>query len=872
MSENIDQKTTAPESSNVRHTDSFSSRAQWDVFVDEALASAFSRLAPAWDVRDFVAVNPFFGMKDKPFLDTINYVQAATGASLLPKLSYFKEQYNSGVILDDDLEFAIKQLESEKNANFSPSVDKKLLLSLLETPKPIKGRISLKCLSDIYDEDNYSHMTGLLTKEVSKWAAAYFDEGQSLWKMPGKERNFYYAWKNLARRDPTLDKKGFKMRALASSLPAGATQAIHFLFDHYLKVLDLDQEELTNYFYRLICTVQGWASYFQKFEFEAQRSGDYSALQKIGGIVDIVAVRMAYDVALLEFIGDKAQLKASLKINGKTSSSSSAAVARLRGMQDLENYRYVWLLASENAYRRQVLKQIAFDSEDSDKNSNQTLQKPQDNLPSSQMAFCIDVRSEVMRRHIEQSLSNVQTIGFAGFFGVPIAVKGLAHAKADHQCPVLLNAAVTVTEKSSDFRSKVKSAKKSKLLEKKKHLSVSYFKMRKNIQSAVNSCFSFVEAVGLAYFFKMLRVSSGLHKPNIDVASPGLTKEEMKKIRPDVTAVDFDTKFQFAAGALKNMSLTENFSKYIFLFGHGSESANNPYASGLDCGACAGHNGLHNSRVLVDILNDKDIRAKLSDQGINIPAESLFLSGWHNTTLDELDVDMDPDLSSSQVSEIQAINSKLELAEQQCRKERSEHLSFCRELDQKSLKKQLFKRANDWSEIRPEWGLSRNASFVVARRKLTRTANFSGRSFLHDYDSAKDSELSVLELIMTAPMIVTNWINMQYYASTVDPDKFGSGNKSTHNVVGQIGCVQGNSGDLLGGLSQQSVWYDGKYFHQPLRLQVFIEAPTSDIDQMINKHDVVRDLVANSWLNLVSMDPKTHAFSLYQAGRWVAAV
>jgi uncharacterized protein len=36
---------------------------------------------------------------------------------------------------------------------------------------------------------------------------------------------------------------------------------------------------------------------------------------------------------------------------------------------------------------------------------------------------------------------------------------------------------------------------------------------------------------------------------------------------------------------------------------------------------------------------------------------------------------------------------------------------------------------------------------------------------------------------MTAPMIVTNWITMQDYASTVDNHRYGSGNKVLHNVV-----------------------------------------------------------------------------------------
>lgn len=46
---------------------------------------------------------------------------------------------------------------------------------------------------------------------------------------------------------------------------------------------------------------------------------------------------------------------------------------------------------------------------------------------------------------------------------------------------------------------------------------------------------------------------------------------------------------------------------------------------------------------------------------------------------------------------------------------------------------------------------------------------------------------------MTAPMIVTNWINLQYYASVTDHRTYGSGNKMLHNVVADhVGVFEGN--------------------------------------------------------------------------------
>ena len=50
--------------------------------------------------------------------------------------------------------------------------------------------------------------------------------------------------------------------------------------------------------------------------------------------------------------------------------------------------------------------------------------------------------------------------------------------------------------------------------------------------------------------------------------------------------LDESEQLELAAGALRNMGLTRNFARLVLICGHGSTTHNNPYASGLDCGAC----------------------------------------------------------------------------------------------------------------------------------------------------------------------------------------------------------------------------------------------------------------------------------------------
>ncbi|WP_237217906.1 putative inorganic carbon transporter subunit DabA, partial [Falsiroseomonas oryziterrae] len=91
-----------------------------------------------------------------------------------------------------------------------------------------------------------------------------------------------------------------------------------------------------------------------------------------------------------------------------------------------------------------------------------------------------------------------------------------------------------------------------------------------------------------------------------------------------------------AEGALRIMGLTAGFAPLVLLCGHGGEAVNNPFAAGLDCGACGGNRGGPNARIMAAILNEAGVREGLAARGIVIPAETVFLAAEHNTTTDEL--------------------------------------------------------------------------------------------------------------------------------------------------------------------------------------------------------------------------------------------
>ena len=520
----------------------------------------------------------------------------------------------------------------------------------------------------------------------------------------------------------------------------------------------------------------------------------------------------------------------------------------------VERLDWVLQLATEIGFQQQLVEGL-----------RRTASNPAVAAATAQVVFCIDVRSEPFRRALETASPTVQTLGFAGFFGLPIEYAPLGTELHRPQLPGLLAPRLRVSDVAPSHEAAVSWSKSRRA-----RLGASQAQF--GFKRASSSAFAFVEALGLGYAVNLAKDSLGLGThPPLDAA--GLVASELRELRPRLvsttegTAVKLAERVELAANILKAATLARGFARLVVFAGHGSESANNPHAAGLDCGACSGQSGALNARVLAALLNEREVRSGLAERGIVIPETTYFLGGSHNTTTDELVLFDGDEAPESHRRDIAALARGLLDAGARTRAERAPALGLSG--NDAELLRAVRRRARDWAEVRPEWGLADNAAFLVAPRERSRNLNLGGRVFLHDYHFANDDGFRILELIMTAPMIVTNWINLQYYASTVDNERYGSGNKVLHNVVGgHLGVFEGNGGDLRIGLPMQSI-HDGERFrHTPLRLSVFIDAPEAAIDAVIEKHALVRQLVDNEWLHLFRLEGA--AVTQRRVGGWQA--
>jgi uncharacterized protein YbcC (UPF0753/DUF2309 family) len=765
------------------------------VAFEDRLRRACGRVAPLWPLRDFVAVNPFLGLAEQRFEEAAQTLRRVAGRDLMPPRSFAADALASGAVAASDLASAGAEA------------------SLAQAPRAAAvAAPSALTVSDVLDGTLGTDFGRMAVDEISKWCAAYLDEGQANWPMPWRHLPFYAAWRAAMRHDRAPEAAGLPgFRAEVARLPSEPVAAIAAALDS----LGLPQSEADDYLHRALLSVSGWAGLMRQRGWDKELAG-----QSDDGVLNLLAVRVAWDAALFQLHGDTRFRDAW----GQRLLAAPAPQPDLSGDLAL-------LEAQERGFRRAVISRIA-------------KEKAPAATPEAQAIFCIDVRSEVFRRNLEAVAPSVETLGFAGFFGFAVDYVRFGDERGSAQCPVLLSPGLTICEQLGGAAP----AKQGEVLEELR-LSRRVSDLWSAFQKSAVSCFAYVETVGLAAAAGLLR--GVLRKPEapkgIAGLGPDLTPREWQGRG---TGLATEGRVNAAETVLRAMSLTDNFGGLVLLVGHGSTTVNNPHAAGLDCGACGGHTGESNARVAAAVLNDPLVREALKPRGIVIPTDTWFVAGLHDTVTDEVTLYDADRVPPSQVERLERLQNQLAEAGRRSRAERAPSLGLQPSED---ATEDTSLRSRDWSEVRPEWALANNACFIAAPRWRTQGMNLAGRSFLHSYEWREDRGFGVLELIMTAPMVVANWINLQYFGSTVDNEAWGSGNKALHNVVGLLGVLEGQGGDLRPGLAWQSV-HDGKRFmHQPLRLSVFIEAPEDEMDRILAKHDAVRQLVENGWLHLLSI-------------------
>jgi len=859
-----------------------------------------------------------------------------------------------------------------------------------------------EAVDDLYGTEISSELDELVIKSCLD----FFDEGQSVWGMPERKLGFFCAWREVARRNAKLFLRGLDVNRIleANNSPEGIIAQV-------MEALQIPEENWVAYFTRELTRLHGWAGfirwranarhYFWSERYPADlvdlvavrltfalallneraRKNIATTAGKIndlienqtkqtflryelnsGSVLPVFAQRVEQVIAIGntkridklfdQYIAHKRvheanqqsmrlrqlAIEAECSIDTLKNLSVDELGELIKTFGEFEKQEgYTWLRAMEAHAMSKLLKSVSLEPEPT-----------REKRPFVQAMFCIDTRSERIRRHLE-SVGDYQTYGIAGFFGIPVSFMELGKGSQSHLCPVLLTPKNLVLEMTVTPQEDIDATTAMK-------------KAVYELKESIFGPFVTVEAIGLLFGFDMFgktlipqkyhhwRKQFDKEKPSTHMLLDKLDREQadsivravqravivqavhqefnleteqvndamvrelreaalgkeddvpefkqtlnlnyeqaenfinrlngVYRINPafarmqleQLARIGFslDEQVNFVSQALRSIGMTKEFSRFILLFGHGSTSDNNPYESALDCGACGGNHGLVNARALAQMANKAEVRFRLRKQGIDIADDAWFIPGLHNTTTDELKLfDLDS-IPSTHVVYIDRLRNGLLSASRLCAQERLPSLQIQPiPREPAAAYREIERNSMDWSQVRPEWGLSRNVYFIIGRRSLTRNLDLEGRAFLHSYDYHIDPKRRLLENILTGPLVVGQWINMEHYFSTVDNQRFGSGSKVYHNVADRFGVMTGNLSDLRTGLPAQTVLKNGLPYHDPMRLITVIEAPLEHAKQAIEDVVTVKYLVYNSWIRLLVIDPEQQVVCSYEKGEWI---
>ena len=766
--------------------------------IEDCIEAAAESVGSVWPLHSFVTANPLSGFEDQPFHEAVENATQVLGGDGYPSADVFRGAWESG------------------------QIDSEILASELRThgyDDPESSLAEMAASTGAQPLERESSTTDEVDAVLTKWLSVFLDQGRAEWSMPNREDGFYEAFRAVAPHDSDLPESG-----TVESMPADPIDAIRERLDSY--------------------PVGQWREIFE-FQFAALPGWTGFLKQRIA---DGDAWQTAYPITLTEYLAVRLTIADACDAPIAPQADSEAAPDHT-GNDDGVPLPEVWLRAWEATYRSELVDAV---SEASESVAGETA----GDRPGAQLVFCIDTRSEIIRRHIEAA-GNYETHGYAGFFGVPMRYSGYDSDVTVDACPPILDAQHYVSDKPANENE----AKRDEHDRWSATLSSGQSAL-KSLKSNAATAFSFVESTGLGYGAALTaRTLLPAWVYDAEEAATERVPDDHEFCAPSVdhdpdaghelpAGLTVEQKAEYAATAFKLMGW-EQFARLVVFTGHASQTTNNPFGSSLDCGACAGNPGGPSARVLAAICNDDAVKTALRDRGIDIPEDTVFVAGEHNTTTDEVELYAEG-VPESHEADIERLRAALETARANATAERAEDMAA--ETDAGARETQ--RRAADWAETRPEWGLAGNAGFVIGPRDLTQGLDLDGRSFLHSYDWTTDPDGQALSAIMTGPMVVTQWINTQYYFATVDNAVYGSGSKVTHNPVGNVGVYQGNGGDLMSGLPLQSLMSaDDEPYHQPLRLSTVIHAPVERVSEVLADNEGLAGLLDNGWLSLTVVDP-----------------
>ncbi len=773
-------------------------------------------------LKDFIHHNSLHAFQNLKFYEALFKASKIFGYQVTLQLEEYRQLYDIRRIKEDILERII----SEKKGKANLALWKENLLSknyeTANTP-----RIGL--LRAHWKNDYQIDLDSLVQPLLFRILCSYLDQGISIWSFPIKKEGFLFSMRELERTSFTSFFKTKRARQLLLNGNCTITDLLRIVvgreayFEQYL----FDQQ----------FSHQGWSGIVSSIEDFPQSLLD----RKTISLHDLVVLELLLEIDALDFHFGENWTPLSQEIRKKPE-SLLAPVPHT----ELQEVFTLWQNAFEWSYYDGVLAGIS---------SAKESKPPASSKKSFQAMFCIDERECSIRRHIEKMDPHCETFGTPGFFSVEFFFQPENGKFYDKLCPA------PVTPKYLIKEFDIKEQRKHELL---------YTKATHTflVGSILTLTYGFLSAVRL--FQNLFRPAMS---PAISNAFLHMDKDSRLTIEnknPDDRENDLQIGFTVEEMAtrveslLRGIGLIKDFAPIVYVIGHGSSSANNPHHGAHDCGACSGRPGSVNARVFSSMANHSGVRTILGKKGINIPDETQFVGGLHDTASDQIAFYDEHVLLSENKNRHIKNKEEFERALDLNAKERSRRFaSINTRMSLKKIREAIRKRSVSLFEPRPELGHGTNTLCIVGDRKLTKDLFLDRRAFLNSYNYKTDLEGKLLQGIMKPLGPVCGGISLEYYFSRVDNHKLGAGTKLPHNVMGLIGVANSSDGDLRPGLPVQMI-----EVHDPVRLLIIVEHFPPVVLKTIQSVPEMYEWFINEWVHLIAIDPETKKFHYFREGEF----
>jgi len=934
-----------------------------------------------WPIGAFIHHNPLKGFEHLNFKEGLEKAQSIFGGKVYMDPDYYIELYNEGKIDNDLLEKNL--LRPLKEAKLEEHIDtaKAFIVNVTPLWNGLRNYEALKVNeidealhtyleeNSIYNDTDAwitsltKHMTlyeihdalfgtskkELIEKDVIEFIARFLDQQQTTLSMEDRDLGMFHTFQLYEDIDYVIETETYVKEVLET-----------------LKVQDVEAYFLTH-----ILKLHGWAGYIK---YRSEDPDYFPQQEHPSTLMDYMAVRLHFELKymqkkkinnfdkLAEYIHENtpyAILKL-LQSKGKLTGTYSDAMESGKDYQkildeyvkeeinlnalriqlakkelpslemsliEFSNFAnlikkeegFIWLKSLEDTYIKQQVDEF-------------TSAPTYDEKPLSSTIFCLDVRSEVIRRKIEAS-GSYDTYGAGGFLGIPISFVEFDKAHSLALAPAIVKPQNIVFEIPVESHEEYNT---------KKGINKTTKKVLSDLKNNPYTPYIMVEAIGWIFGIKLfgktffpdktnkLFYNMKPKKPKTTFTLDKLTNDEIEhyvqklhiNIINEVLTTQFDTNLNdkeveiLWEHLVANTTLSIKISQTILdKLAQAYHITAEDYEQQKEKLKMVGFTVdeqvmyLENLLKMIGLIEEFPKFVIISGHGsvsdnnpfesaldcgacggsISLPnARALSIIGNKHEVREKLrekgiDIPEEtkflPALHTTTTDEITFYDTEILTANElkEFRKMQKDFKKASLEsreeralvLPNANHQKDLFLKTMDWSEPRPEWGLAGNMGVFAGPRKSCQHMELNNRLFLHSYDADIDNEnADILTRIFNGPLVVGEWINLEHYFSTVDNSIYGAGSKVYHNVVSKIGVYNGNYSDLKIGLPTQSVLEEGKAYHEPVRLLTYMEAPLETVGKAV-ENSIAKEFILNEWIRPVIIDKAAKKVYTYEFSEFV---